>query len=160
MTVAVYPGTFDPITNGHTDILRRALKLFDKVILAVAENARKKPFFDLNTRVALAQTVLEGHAGIEIHPFKNLLVEFATEHKAKVILRGLRAVSDFEMEFQLASVNRRLRPEMETLFLIPSEKFTFLSSSLVKEMANLGGDVSAYVHPVVSDALLERFASE
>jgi pantetheine-phosphate adenylyltransferase len=158
MTIAVYPGTFDPITNGHTDLVRRAARLFDRVIVAVATNTGKNPAFELDQRVALAETVLKDIQGIEIHAFDNLLVEFVQQQKAEVILRGLRAVSDFEYEFQLAGMNRRLAPEVETLFLTPAEQFAYISSGLVREIAALSGDVSEFVHPVVQAALRERFS--
>ena len=156
-TSAIYPGTFDPVTNGHTDLIERAATLFDRVIVAVAENAGKSPAFTLEERVDLLQRVV-GHLGnVEICHFASLLVRFARSRGAQVILRGLRAVSDFEYEFQLAGMNRRLDPEMETLFLTPSEQFAYISSSLVREIAALGGDVSPFVDPVVQAALRRRF---
>ncbi|MET0066475.1 MAG: pantetheine-phosphate adenylyltransferase [Candidatus Thiodiazotropha sp.] len=158
MIVAVYPGTFDPITNGHSDLVRRASQLFDRVILAVAENPGKNPVFDLDRRMSLAHTVLDGIENLEICSFSNLLVEFVQQRGANVILRGLRAVSDFEYEFQLAGMNRRLAPTIETLFLTPAEQFAFISSGLVREIAALGGDVSEFVHPDVQDALSRRFS--
>ncbi len=157
MTTVVYPGTFDPITNGHIDLVRRASRLFDRVILAVAKNTGKNPAFDLEQRVALVETVLKGIERVEIRPFDNLLVDFVQQHQADVILRGLRAVSDFEYEFQLAGMNRRLAPKVETLFLTPAEQFAYISSGLVREIAALGGNVSEFVHPVVQTALRERF---
>ncbi|MCU7930387.1 MAG: pantetheine-phosphate adenylyltransferase [Candidatus Thiodiazotropha sp. (ex Codakia rugifera)] len=157
MITAVYPGTFDPITNGHSDLVRRASSLFDHLILAVAKNSGKNPAFDLDQRLALAQTVLKDMKNVEICAFDNLLVEFVQQRKANVILRGLRAVSDFEYEFQLAGMNRRLDPTIETLFLTPAEQFTFISAGLVREIASLGGDVSEFVHPDVQSALLKRF---
>jgi pantetheine-phosphate adenylyltransferase len=157
MTTVVYPGTFDPITNGHADLVRRAARLFDRVIVAIAINTGKNPAFGLDQRVALVETVLKDIPRVEIHAFDNLLVEFVQQHEAEVILRGLRAVSDFEYEFQLAGMNRRLAPEVETLFLTPAEQFAYISSGLVREIAALGGDVSAFVHPVVQAALRERF---
>ena len=158
MTTAVYPGTFDPITNGHMDLVRRAARLFDRVIVAVAINAGKQPAFELEQRVALTRTVLKDIHGVEIHAFDNLLVEFVQQQKADVILRGLRAVSDFEYEFQLAGMNRRLAPEVETMFLTPAEQFAYISSGLVREIASLGGNVSEFVHPLVEAALRERFS--
>ena len=157
MVTVVYPGTFDPITNGHADIVARASRLFDKVILGVAVNAGKSPAFSLDERVALAREALTGIARLEIVPFSNLLVDFVRECGAGVVLRGLRAVSDFEYEFQLAGMNRRLAPEVETLFLTPAEQYTYISSGLVREIAALGGDVSEFVHPVVEQALRSKF---
>ncbi|MEJ2406463.1 MAG: pantetheine-phosphate adenylyltransferase [Candidatus Thiodiazotropha sp.] len=158
MIVAVYPGTFDPITNGHSDLVRRAARLFDRVILAIAENPGKNPVFDLDQRMTLAHTVLGGIENVEIRSFSNLLVEYVQQCGANVILRGLRAVSDFEYEFQLAGMNRRLAPTIETLFLTPAEQFAFISSGLVREIAALGGDVGEFVHPAVQDALSRRFS--
>lgn len=155
-TIAVYPGTFDPITNGHNDIVARAAKIFDRVLVAVAENKGKKPWFNLTQRVDLCKTVLAPFSNVEILPFHQLLVDFAAAHQAQVILRGLRAVSDFEYEFQLASMNRHLAPDVETLFLTPNDQFTFISSNLIKEMANLGGNVGLFVHPAVQKALQNR----
>ena len=157
MTIAIYPGTFDPITNGHTDIVTRATALFQRVVVAVAANPGKSPAFDLERRVELAREVLQGIARVEVMPFSTLLVDFARSLGAGVILRGLRAVSDFDYEFQLAGMNRRLAPEVETLFLTPAEQHAFLSSRLVREIAALGGDISAFVHPSVRAALNERF---
>lgn len=154
--IAVYPGTFDPITNGHTDICERAAKLFDEVVLAVAVDTAKKTFFDLQTRLDLANAVLSQKPGITVEPFEGLLVDFASKRGAQVILRGLRAVSDFEYEFQLAGMNRSLDKDIETLFLTPADQYAFLSSSLVREVAMLGGDVSRFVHPEVADALAAR----
>lgn len=154
--VAIYPGTFDPITHGHTDIVRRAVKLFDRVILAVAASPSKRPTFSLEERVMLAKQTLQGFPQVEVLGFESLLAHFAAQHQAQVLLRGLRAVSDFEHEFQLASMNRRLAPELETLFLTPAEALTYVSSSLVREIASLGGDVSAFVSPVVDAALKAR----
>jgi pantetheine-phosphate adenylyltransferase len=156
MITALYPGTFDPITNGHSDIVGRAELLFDKVIVAVAANPGKSPVFSLDERVKLAREVLSEHQRVEVIEFDSLLVNFARERGASVILRGLRAVSDFEYEFQLAGMNRRLAPDIETVFLTPGEQFAYISSSLVREVASLGGDVSDFVHPVVMGALAER----
>lgn len=153
---AIYPGTFDPITNGHTDLIHRASRLYDKVIVAVAAVSGKNPVFSLQERVALAQSVLEDYANVEVCGFNVLLVSFMRERGASVILRGLRAVSDFEYEFQLASMNRNLSPEIETVFLTPAEQFTYISSSLIREIAGLGGDVSPFVHENVVAALKER----
>ncbi len=154
--VAVYPGTFDPITNGHIDLVQRGGRLFDKVIVAIAANPDKKPLFPLVQRVDLAQEVLAGVANAEVTGFDQLLVEFARARGAKVVLRGLRYVSDFEYEFQLAGMNRRLTPDIETLFLTPAEQYSFISSSLVREVSKLGGDISDFVQPVVHAALKER----
>ncbi|MES9846165.1 MAG: pantetheine-phosphate adenylyltransferase [Candidatus Sedimenticola sp. PURPLELP] len=155
MPVAIYPGTFDPITNGHSDLIARASVLFDRVILAIAASPGKTPRFTLQERVGLATEVLSGIENVEICEFDSLLVDFARQKGADVILRGLRAVSDFEYEFQLAGMNRRLAPEVETMFLTPAENFAYISSSLVREIASLGGDVSEFVHPVVEAALKE-----
>ncbi len=157
MKKVVYPGTFDPITNGHGDLVLRAAKLFDRVIVAVAVNPGKSPVFDLAERVDLCRKMLEDVPGAEIRSFDSLLVDFARECGADVILRGLRAASDFEYEFQLAGMNRKLAPEVETMFLTPSEKFACISASLVREVAALGGDVSDFVHPAVLAALNARF---
>lgn len=157
MTVTtIYPGTFDPITNGHIDVVRRASKLFERVIVGVAINPGKAPTFSLEQRVALAQESLQDIKEVEVCGFKGLLVDFAKEKNAKVILRGLRAVSDFEHEFQLASMNRRMEPEVETLFLTPAEQYTFISSSLVREIAILGGDVSEFVPACVARILVQK----
>lgn len=147
--IAVYPGTFDPMTNGHSDLVQRASRIFEKVIVAVASNPSKTPLFDLQQRVSMAETVLSGLPNVEVCGFSGLLVNFVKEQNAHVILRGLRVVSDFEFEMQLASMNRRLENKIETLFLTPSEQNSFLSSSLVKEIALHGGDVREFVHPVV-----------
>ncbi len=152
-SAALYPGTFDPITNGHADLIRRAERLFDRVIVAVAANPKKQPLFSLKERVELARAVLADHERVSVVGFDNLLVDFVREQGAQVILRGLRAVSDFEFEFQLAGMNRRLAPEIETVFLTPSEQETFISASLVKEVALLGGDVTPFVDARVAAAL-------
>jgi len=154
---AIYPGTFDPMTNGHADLVRRAIDLFEEVVVAVAANPEKNPLFSLEERVALARASLEGIERVRIVGFGNLLVDCAHEHNAHVILRGLRAVSDFEFEFQLAGMNRRLSPDIETVFLTPSEQEMFISASLVKQVARLGGDVSGSVHPKVAAALKAKF---
>lgn len=150
---ALYPGTFDPITNGHTDLVRRATRLFDRVIVAIAANPDKRPLFDLAERIALARAVLADLPGVEVIGFDTLLVDCVRAQGAHVILRGLRAVSDFEFEFQLAGMNKRLAPEIETVFMTASEQETFISASLVKEVAKLGGDVRAFVDPRVAAAL-------
>ncbi len=155
---AVYPGTFDPVTRGHTDLVSRAARVFDRVIVAIAESPHKAPLFDLATRIDLAERALEGLPGVEVVGFDNLLVEFVHEQDARVILRGLRAVSDFEYEFQLASMNRNIAADIETLFMTPDERYGFISSSLVKQVAMLGGDVSKFVAPHVEKALARAFA--
>jgi len=151
--IVLYPGTFDPVTNGHVDLIRRATRLCDHVIVGVAESKRKTPAFTLDERVEMVETALGGMENVEIRAFNGLTVTFAQTCGARAILRGLRAVSDFEYEFQLASMNRNLAPDIETLFLTPSEQHAFISSSLVKEIARMGGDVSHFVDGRVSDAL-------
>lgn len=153
--IAVYPGTFDPVTNGHLDLIARASRLFDKVIVAVADNPNKKPLFELEKRIALIEKTNTKLNNVSVLGFQNLLVDFMQAQKAHVIIRGLRAVSDFEYEFQLASMNRRLAPDIESIFLTPAEQHAFISSSLVKEIATLGGDVSEFVPVEVFDALQE-----
>ena len=154
---AVYPGTFDPITNGHTDLVTRAARVFPKVLVAIAESPHKKPFFTLEERISLARNQMKHLENVEVVGFHNLLVEFVQEIGAHIIIRGLRAVSDFEYEFQLANMNRHLTDEVETAFLTPTEKYMFISSSLVKEVAELGGNVSEFVSPKVKLALMERY---
>jgi pantetheine-phosphate adenylyltransferase len=156
MKTAVYPGTFDPITNGHTDLVERAARLFDRVIVAVAKNPSKTPAFSLEQRVGLASEVLAHLPNVAVRSFDCLLVDYLRQQQGQVILRGLRAVSDFEYEFQLASMNRQLAPEVETMFLTPSEHYSFVSSSLVREIAALGGDVTPFVHTTVVAALRAR----
>jgi len=150
---AIYPGTFDPVTNGHLDIITRAAEIFPKVIVAVATNRGKQPCFDLATRIKLLEDALVGCPGVEVMGFDCLLIDFVHQQKAGIILRGLRAVSDFEYEFQLAGMNRKLAPEVETLFLPPSEGSMFISSTLVKEIAALNGNVSQFVPKSVAEAL-------
>ena len=157
MLKCVYPGTFDPFTRGHEDLVRRASRIFDRVIVAVAQSSGKGPFFTLEERIELAREGLANLPNVEVRGFDSLLANFVREVGAGVILRGLRAVSDFEYEFQLASMNRHLIPEAETLFLTPGEKYSFISSSLVREIARLGGDVSGFVHPAVQRALRARW---
>ena len=152
---AVYPGTFDPITNGHIDLVARAAPLFEKVIVGVATSQAKGPTLSLDLRVGLAREALAGHSNVEVRGFDSLLAHFVRDVGAGVLLRGLRAVSDFEYEFQMASMNRHLIPEVETLFLTPAEQYSFISSSLVREIARLGGDVSGFVPPAVATALRE-----
>lgn len=156
--IAVYPGTFDPITNGHIDLVHRAAPLFETLIVGVAESANKGTGFPLDQRIELAKLSLAGLPNVEVRGFATLLADFVEETRAGVILRGLRAVSDFEYEFQLASMNRHLIPNAETLFLTPAEQYSFISSSLVREVARLGGDVSGFVHPVVQEALRRRWS--
>ena len=154
MTIrAVYPGTFDPITNGHEDLIQRAARLFDRVVVGVAQSQAKRPFFSLEERVALAGEVLQPYGNVSVMGFSGLLSEFVREQEATVILRGLRAVSDFEYEFQLAGMNRRLAPGVETLFLTPSDNYLFLSATIVREIAVLGGDITAFVHPLTAERM-------
>ncbi len=157
MRSVVYPGTFDPITNGHTDLIARAAHLCDRVVVAVAQDTGKATTFDADERVALARESCVGVDGVEVIDFSGLLVDFARRLQVHVIMRGLRAVSDFEYEFQLAGMNRRMAPDIETLFLTPAEQYAYISSSLVKQIARLGGDVSAFVPPPVHAALRKRF---
>ena len=154
--IAVYPGTFDPVTNGHSDLVRRAMHVFDKVVIGVAASPQKEPVFSLKERVQFANTAFAEISGVEICGFNGLLVDFARDYNAVAVLRGLRAVSDFEFEFQLASMNRHLDPTLESIFLTPAEQFSFISSSLVREVAALGGDVSQFVHPEVAKALAQK----
>ena len=153
---AVYPGTFDPITNGHEDLIQRASRLFDEVEVGVAHSQAKRPFFSLDERVKIAREVLAPYGNVTVQGFSGLLSEFVKEQKAGVILRGLRAVSDFEYEFQLAGMNRRLAPGVETLFLTPSDKYLFLSATIVREIAVLGGDISDFVHKVTAQRMREK----
>lgn len=156
MNIAVYPGTFDPITNGHADIIQRAAKLFDKVVVSVAESPKKQPMLSLETRVALVREVTEHLDNIVIVGFDCLLAELLEQQNANIILRGLRAVSDFEYEFQLAAMNRHLTPDVESIFLTPAEHLSFVSSTLIREISSLGGDVSKFVHPSVAKVLSEH----
>ena len=160
ITRAVYPGTFDPITNGHEDLIQRASRLFDEVIVGVAHSQAKRPFFSMDERVSLATEVLAPYKNVSVLGFSGLLSEFVKEQSASVILRGLRAVSDFEYEFQMAGMNRNLYPDVETLFLTPSEQYMFVSATIVREIAKFGGDVSAFVHPVVLAHLAAKVARE
>ena len=153
----IFPGTFDPITNGHVDLVERAAKMFAFVIVAVAENSRKNPHFDIATRVSMSKEVLKPIKNVEVQGFSTLLADFAREQGATGIIRGLRAVSDFEYEFQLANMNRRLAPDIETLFLTPAEQYSFVSSSLVMEIASLGGDITTFVPSVIAKALKSKF---
>lgn len=156
--LAVYPGTFDPFTRGHEDLVRRASRLFDRVMVAVASSQGKGPIFSLEERVGLAREVLRPYANVEVVGFDGLLMHFLTAQGARVILRGLRAVSDFEYEFQMAGMNRRLFPDVETVFLTPSDEFMFVSATMVREIARLGGDVSKFVQPEVNLRLREKVA--
>lgn len=156
MQIAVYPGTFDPITNGHTDLIERAMRRFSKVIVAIHRSTPKQPAFNWEQRIELARTVLQDYENVEVEGFEGLLVDFVRAQKAQIILRGLRAVSDFEYEFQLASMNRQLAPEIETLFMTPDEHYAYVSSGLVREIADLGGDVTPFVHEKVVAAMRQR----
>ncbi|MFT7533678.1 MAG: pantetheine-phosphate adenylyltransferase [Gammaproteobacteria bacterium] len=156
--IAIYPGTFDPLTNGHLDLINRASRLFDEVIVSIAASPGKNPLFDLQERVDLAKVAVAGLPNIRVRGFTGLLVHYIKEVDANIILRGLRAVSDFEYEFQLATMNRKLDPDVETVFLTPSENHTFISASLVREIALLGGDVSPFVHPKVLAAMQIKIA--
>ncbi|HEY2338712.1 MAG TPA: pantetheine-phosphate adenylyltransferase [Burkholderiales bacterium] len=156
MIKAVYPGTFDPLTRGHEDLVRRASRLFDSLVLGVADSRAKRTFFSLQERVAMAREVLADLKNVEVVGFDSLLIDFVRGHNARVVLRGLRAVSDFEYEFQLAGMNRSLYPDMETMFLTPSEQHMFISATLVREIAALRGDVSKFVHPLVEKKLKEK----
>ena len=159
MTVsAMYPGTFDPITLGHEDLVRRAIRLFDRVIVAIAANPSKETMFSLEERVALAQTVLKDFDNVEVMGYTGLTVNFAQDHDLQVIIRGLRAISDFEYEFQLANMNRHLTADVETVFLTPTETYTYISSSLVREICGMGGDVSEFVSPKVKIALIDHYS--
>jgi pantetheine-phosphate adenylyltransferase len=158
MRRAIYPGSFDPITNGHLDVIRRAAKLFDEVIVAVAFNDQKQTLFRAEERVTLIEAVVAGESNIRVARFEGLLVNFAREQRAVAVVRGLRAVSDFEFEFQMALMNRKLEETIETVFLTPREEYTYLSSRIVKEIARLGGNVDAFVPSSVAKALAEHFA--
>ena len=155
---AMYPGTFDPFTNGHNDLVRRASRIFDKVVVAIAANPNKAPLFPLEKRIELVRTVIGDVPNVEVMGYTGLTVEFARQHDLNVMMRGLRAVSDFEFEFQLATMSRHLSDQVETVFLTPTEQFNFISSTLIREIASLGGNVSEFVHPAVAEALRARFA--
>lgn len=157
-TIAIYPGSFDPITNGHVDLIHRACKLFDKVIIAIAQNANKDSFLSIDQRVKAVKTAIEPLTNTRVLSFDSLLVDFAREHNAQIIIRGLRAVSDFDYEFQLSGMNKRLNPAIETLFMTPSEEFANISSSLVREILFLGGDISQFVPESVKTILLHSSA--
>ncbi len=156
MKIAIYPGTFDPITNGHIDILERAIKLFDTVIITIARNSSKNPLFSERERLQLIKKVTKGYPQVEVDSFDGLLVEYARQKNATALVRGLRAISDFEYEFQMALMNRKLNQRLETVFLMPNEKFTYLNSNIIRELSRLGGDVSDFVPPVVRKALQEK----
>jgi pantetheine-phosphate adenylyltransferase len=160
MEKAIYPGTFDPITRGHEDLVRRASSLFEKVVVAVADSRGKAPFFTQDERVRMVRQVLVDYANVEVVSFSGLLMEFAQQQHARVILRGLRAVSDFEFEFQMAGMNRSLYPDVETLFLTPSEQYMFVSATIVREIALLGGSVEKFVHPFIAEQLRMRIETE
>ena len=159
MITAIYPGTFDPITNGHIDIVRRSAKLFDKVVISIAMSSRKQPLFTLEERVALVEAALKDLDNVDVEGFKGLLADYAKEKGATVLIRGVRAVADFEYEYQLATVNRKLNPELESVLLTPSSETSHISSTIVRDVAAHNGDVSAFVPPLVKDALDKKFAS-
>ncbi|CAG4884530.1 pantetheine-phosphate adenylyltransferase [Georgfuchsia toluolica] len=148
-TIAVYPGTFDPLTRGHEDLVRRAAKLFDRVVIAIAASERKNPMFTLEERLTMAREVLAAYPNVEVMGFNTLLIDFVHGLGANIVLRGLRAVSDFEYEFQMAGMNRKLHPDIETVFMTPAEQYTYISATMVREIASFGGDVSAFVNPPV-----------
>jgi pantetheine-phosphate adenylyltransferase len=154
--IAVYPGTFDPLTRGHEDLVRRAAKLFDRVVIAIAESQHKNPWFTLDERIEMARQVLAPYPNVEVRGFNSLLIDFVRDLGANIVLRGLRAVSDFEYEFQMAGMNRKLHPEIETVFMTPAEQYTFISATMVREIASFGGDVSAFVHPQVLAMLAKK----
>jgi pantetheine-phosphate adenylyltransferase len=154
----VYPGTFDPLTLGHEDLVRRASRLFDTVVVAIADSEAKRPFFSAQERIEMAREVLRPYSNVEVTGFSALLMQFVEDQGAQAILRGLRAVSDFEYEFQMAGMNRNLYPDVETLFLTPGEKYMFISATFVREIARFGGDVSKFVHPIVAEQLRRKAA--
>ncbi len=160
MNTAIYPGTFDPITNGHSDLVGRASRMFDRIVLAVAASPKKQPMLPLEQRIELARTTLAHLPNVEVIGFDCLLADLVHEQNANIILRGLRAVSDFEFEFQLANMNRKLAPQAESLFLTPAEHLSFISSTLIREIASLGGDVSEFVHPAVASALKQHLSQK
>lgn len=157
--IAVYPGTFDPVTRGHEDLVRRASRLFAGVVVGVADSRTKSPFFGLEERVEMARATLAGYENVKVLGFTGLLMDFLREQNAHVILRGLRAVSDFEFEFQMAGMNRNLYPDVETVFLTPADQYMFISATMVREIAVLGGDVGKFVHPLVQERLRQRISS-
>ncbi len=156
MKIGVYPGTFDPVTHGHTDIIARSLRVFGKVIVAVASNPTKRPLFDLAERVKMVKLVTKGLPHVEVVAFEGLLVEYVQKRKAHAIIRGLRAISDFEYEFQMALMNRKLNKSVETVFLMPSEEYSYLTSTLIKEVASFGGRLTDFLHPQVAQRLFQR----
>jgi len=155
--VAVYPGSFDPITNGHVDIINRGLRIFEKIIVAVLENPKKKPLFSTKNRVAMINSIYKNEKNVEVKAFEGLLVEFAKKNNAKIVMRGLRAISDFEYEFQMALMNKKLDSKIETFFMVPSLKYSFLSSKLVKEVCMLGGSLSGLISPQIEKNIMEKF---
>ena len=157
MAIAVYPGTFDPFTRGHEDLVRRASSIFDELVVGIADSKNKKPIFTLEERIEIAKEVLSHYPNVRIEGFSGLLKDFARKNNARVIVRGLRAVSDFEYEFQMAGMNRNLEPDLETLFLTPPEQYTFISSSVIKAIAQLNGDISAFVPLCVNQQLINKF---
>ena len=159
MKIGVYPGTFDPVTHGHTDIIVRSLRVFDKVIVGVAPNPAKRPLFDLAERVEMVKLVTKGFPHVEVVTFKGLLVEYVQKRKAHAVIRGLRAISDFEYEFQMALVNRKLNKSVETVFLMPSEEYSYLTSTLIKEVARFGGRLTDFLHPQVAQRLMRRIGA-
>ncbi len=160
MNKVIYPGTFDPITRGHEDLVRRASRLFDQVVVAVAVSSGKKPFFTLEERVEMAQQALSDCSNVQSMAFSGLLMNFLQQQNARIILRGLRAASDFEYEFQMAGMNRCMYPDVETLFMTPSEQYMFISATMVREIASLGGNADAFVHPLVAKKLREKLAKQ
>ena len=158
-TIAIYPGSFDPITNGHIDLIYRACRLFDEVIIAITQNANKKSLLSIDQRIEAVKTSITSTSNVQVLGFNSLLVDFAREHNAQIIIRGLRAVSDFEYEFQLSGMNKRLNPRIETLFMTPSEEFANISSSLVREILSLGGDISSFV-PTPVETILRRISTK
>ncbi|MBI5780612.1 MAG: pantetheine-phosphate adenylyltransferase [Rhodocyclales bacterium] len=159
-SVVVYPGTFDPFTRGHEDLVRRASRIFDEVVVAVARSRVKNPLFELEERVEIAREVLSRFSNVEVVGFDGLLIDFMHRRGARILLRGLRAVSDFEYEFQMAGMNRKLFPDVETVFLTPADEYMFISATMVREIARLGGDVRGFVHPVVAERLARRSAAQ
>ena len=157
MAKALYPGTFDPVTLGHIDLIERALHLFDEVTVAIATSESKTPVFTLEERIDHIQTIFEGNKRIRVIGFRGLVVDLAKEEESKILIRGLRAVSDFEYEFQMANMNRAMSPDLESVFLTPKAKFSFLSSTLVREIASMGGEISSFVDPIIEEALKKRF---
>lgn len=160
MKIAIYPGSFDPITNGHLDIVERAINLFDKVVITIARNSTKSPLFTEEERLKLIKESVKSYKQVEVDSFEGLLVDYCQRKKASAVVRGLRAISDFEYELQMALMNRKLNPNVQTVFLMPNEKYTYLNSSIVREIARLGGDVSDFVPPVVKKALERKFKNK